>query len=211
MSYENLLAEAKASAEEFTEIRRYIHAHAEVGFDLPHTVEKVREVLGLLGYEPKSCGKAGILADIGGEKGGASILLRADMDALPMKEETELPFAAENGNMHACGHDMHTAMLLCAAKLLKAHESELCGKVTLMFQPAEETLSGAKDMIDAGVLEEAGAEAALMLHVFAGTGVETGKIIVPPHGVSAPAADYFEITVHGKGCHGATPQKGKDA
>jgi hippurate hydrolase len=96
------------------------------------------------------------------------------MDALPIKEETGLPFAAENGNMHACGHDMHTAMLLCAAKLLKMHESELCGSVFLMFQPAEETLSGAKDMIDAGVLEETRADAALMLHVFSGADIGVG-------------------------------------
>ncbi|MBQ8861469.1 MAG: amidohydrolase [Clostridia bacterium] len=209
MSYENLLAEARASAGDFAEIRRYIHAHAEVGFDLPHTAEKVREVLVSLGYEPKTCGKSGVVATVCGKKEGSCMLLRADMDALPIKEETELPFAAENGNMHACGHDMHTAMLLCAAQLLKMHENELCGKVVLMFQPAEETLEGAKDMVEAGVLE--GVQAALMLHVFSGENVGTGKIVVPPHGVSAPAADYFEINVHGKGCHGAAPQNGRDA
>lgn len=211
MSYENLLAEAKASQKEFAEIRRFIHAHAEVGFDLSHTVQKVREVLTNLGYKPKACGKSGILASIGEEKAGKRILLRADMDALPIKEETELPFAAENGNMHACGHDMHTAMLLCAAKLLKMHESELCGSVFLMFQPAEETLSGAKDMIDAGVLEETRADAALMLHVFSGADIGVGKIVIPPGGVSAPAADHFEIKLNGKSCHGAAPQNGRDA
>ncbi len=211
MYYKNLLAEAKAMAAEFAEIRRYIHAHAEVGFELPLTLAKVRETLISFGYEPKACGKAGLIATVGGEKGGKCMLLRADMDALPMKEEADVPFAAENGNMHACGHDMHTTMLLCAAKLLKMHENELCGRVVLMFQPAEELLSGAKDMLDAGVLTEARADAALMLHVFAGAGLAAGKVIVPPHGVSAPAADYFTISVKGKSSHGAMPQKGKDA
>ncbi len=211
MSYENLLAEARAMAAEFAEIRRYIHAHAEVGFDMPLTLAKVREALVSYGYEPKNAGKAGLVATVGGENGGPCILLRADMDALPMKEEADVPFAAENGNMHACGHDMHTTMLLCAAKLLKMHESELCGRVFLMFQPAEELLSGAKDMVEAGVLAEAGADAALMLHVFAGSGMGAGKLIVPPSGVSAPAADYFTINVKGKSSHGAMPQKGKDA
>ncbi len=198
-------------AAEFAEIRRYIHAHAEVGFDMPLTLEKVRETLVSYGYEPENCGKAGLIATVGGEKAGPCMLLRADMDALPMKEEADVPFAAENGNMHACGHDMHTTMLLCAAKLLKMHENELCGRVFLMFQPAEELLSGAKDMVEAGVLAEARADAALMLHVFAGSGMGAGKVIVPPGGVSAPAADYFTINVKGKSSHGAMPQKGKDA
>ncbi len=211
MSYENLLAEAREMGAEFAEIRHYIHSHAEVGFDMPHTLAKVRETLVSFGYEPKSLGKAGLIASIGDENNGQCMLLRADMDALPMKEEADVPFASENGNMHACGHDMHTTMLLCAAKLLKMHESELCGSVFLMFQPAEELLSGAKDMVEAGVLAEARADAALMLHVFAGSGLGAGKVIVPPHGVSAPAADYFTINVKGKSSHGAMPQKGKDA
>ena len=151
MSCNNLLSEAEAMQKEFIEIRRYLHSHAEVGFSLPHTMGLVYAKLREYGYAPERCGKAGITAVAGKE--GKTFLLRADMDALPISEETELDFSAVNGNMHACGHDMHTAMLLCAAKLLKLHEAELDGTVKLMFQPAEETLSGAFDMLSSGVLD----------------------------------------------------------
>ncbi|MBQ9745514.1 MAG: amidohydrolase [Clostridia bacterium] len=210
MKYENLLAEARASEKEFTDVRRYIHAHAEVGFSLPYTAGIVFAKLSELGYAPKKCGRSGITATVGEGK-GKCILLRADMDALPLREETGLPFAARGGNMHACGHDMHTAMLLLAAKLLKAHEHELCGTVKLMFQPAEELLAGAKDMLEAGVLEEPHADADIMLHVLTGVPAPVGTVILPEGGVSAPAADYFEIKVHGRACHGAMPENGADA
>lgn len=209
MSYKNFLKEARALEKEFTEIRRYLHAHAELGFSLPYTVGFVFAKLREYGYAPEKCGRAGITATVG--KGGKTFLLRADMDALHMREETGLPFSSHGGNMHACGHDMHTAMLLLAAKILRAHESELCGTVKLMFQPAEETLSGAKDMIEAGVLENPHADAAFMLHVLSGVSAPAGAVIVPRGGVSAPSADYFDIIVKGKACHGASPEAGADA
>lgn len=137
-------------------------------------------------------------------------MLRADMDALPIKEESGVDFSSENGNMHACGHDMHTAMLLGAARLLKAHENEIDGTVKLMFQPAEEIFEGLHDMIEAGILDNPKVDAALMIHVMAGMPFEPGTVIVSSPGVSAPAADYFEIKVKGNGCHGSMPNMGVD-
>lgn len=188
---------------------RYLHEHAELGFSLPKTTEYVRTELEKLGLSPKSCGKSGIVATIG-KGGGSCFLLRADMDALPIKEESSVPFAHTGDNMHACGHDMHTAMLLGAAELLKHHEDELCGTVKLMFQPAEETLEGAADMIKNGVLEDPSVDAAMMIHVLSAMPFRAGTTLISAPGVSAPAADYFSIHVHGKGSHGATPHLGID-
>jgi len=132
------------------------------------------------------------------------------MDALPITEETGLPYAGSNGKMHACGHDLHTAMLLGAAKLLKNHEAELSGQVKFMFQPAEEIFEGSLDMIHDGILENPRPDAAVMIHVSAGIPLPSGTVIVSSPGVSAPAADYFSIQVQGKGCHGSAPQNGID-
>ena len=143
--------------------------------------------------------------------GGKVFLLRADMDALPITEEAELPFACQNGNMHACGHDLHTTMLLGAAKLLKNHEAELKGTVKFMLQPAEETFEGGHDMIENGVLDDPKVNAAMMIHVTAGLPIPAGTVIVSAPGVTAPAADYFTIRVQGKGCHGSAPHNGVDA
>ena len=188
----------------------FLHQNAEIEFDLTETVNYVKKQLKALGVEPVECGKCGVTAVIGkGE--GKCMLLRADMDALPIKEQTDLDFACNNGNMHACGHDMHTAMLLGAAKILKENEEKLNGSVKLMFQPAEEILAGAHNMIENGVLNSPDVTAAMMIHVLTGIPVKTGCFIVPGEGVSAPAADYFTINVHGKGCHGSTPHQGVDS
>lgn len=132
------------------------------------------------------------------------------MDGLPIHEEADVEFASINENMHACGHDMHTVMLLGAAKLLKQHENEINGTVKFMFQPAEEIFSGAKDMISAGILKEPDVDAALMVHVMAGIPMPAGTVMVCDGGGSAAAADSFTITVHGKGCHGSIPESGAD-
>lgn len=204
-----ILLEAQERKEILIEYRRWLHQHAETGFSLKNTTEFVMDKLTEMGYDPKPCGQSGIVATIGA--GDKTILLRADMDALPITEESSLPFACDHGNMHACGHDMHTTMLLGAAELLMKHKESLKGAVKLMFQPAEEILSGASDMMDAGVLENPRVDVAIMIHVTTGTPMPTGTIYVPSTGVSSPAADYFTIHVQGKGCHGSTPEKGVDA
>ncbi|MCM1185530.1 MAG: M20 family metallopeptidase [Lachnoclostridium sp.] len=210
MLAEMIWKEAQELEKTIVEDRRYLHGHPGTGFDTEEAVSYVRGELEKMGYEPKDCGKAGIVALAGGKKQGKVFLLRADMDALPIKEESGLPFAAQGDKSHACGHDMHTAMLLGAARLLKKHEEEIPGTVKLMFQSAEEIFEGSDDMIQAGVLENPKVDAALMIHVMAGMPFAAGTAIVSSPGVSAPAADYFEITVQGKGCHGSMPNMGVD-
>ena len=209
MTKEQILREAQALQEEIKAHRLWLHTHAETGFDLTETKPYVKSTLTEMGYTVQECGKAGLVTTVG-KPGGKVLLLRADMDALPIAEEADVDFACKNGRMHACGHDMHTAMLLGAAKILKAHESELGGMVKLMFQPAEEIFEGSKDMIASGVLENPRPDAALMIHVAAGMPLPAGTVVVSAPGVSAPAADYFTIRVHGKGCHGSAPQNGID-
>ena len=206
-----ILTEASAIQEELVSHRRWLHAHAEVGFDLSETKQYVRNALASMGIDTSECGRSGLVAVLGNENSGKTLLLRADMDALPIPEESGVAFECKNGNMHACGHDMHTAMLLGAAKILKAHESEIPGRVKLMFQPAEEIFEGSRDMIRCGVLKDPKPDAAIMIHVTAATPMPAGMVIICPPGITAPAADYFTITVQGKGCHGSVPHNGVDA
>lgn len=206
--FSDILLKAKAMQEQLIQYRRYLHAHAEVGFDLPKTVAYVTETLQKLGYTPRKVGHSGIVASVG--QGKTVAMLRADMDALPVKEKSGLDFACQNGNAHVCGHDMHTAMLLGAAALLKQYETSLTGSVLFMFQPAEESLAGATDMIENGLLDNPTPQSAMMIHVMNMNGIQPGCVIVPPAGVSAPAADMFEIHIQGKGCHGAMPHNGVD-
>ena len=210
MTSKQLLEEAAQLKEMLVFNRRYLHSHAETGFDLKETYAFVKKALMDMGYEPVKCGKSGLIALAGGKKEGKVFLLRADMDGLPIKEEAEVDFPSTNGCMHGCGHDMHTAMLLGAAKLLKAHEEEIEGTVKLMFQPAEEIFEGSHDMIESGLLKNPDVDSALMIHVMAGMPFEPGTVIVSAPGVSAPAADYFEIRVQGTGCHGSMPNTGVD-
>lgn len=209
MTKEQLFDEAKGLASEIQSHRRWLHAHAETGFELHETKPYVRAILEEMGYTVKDCGKAGLMTTVG--SGEPVFLLRADMDALPICEEADVPFPCSDGRMHACGHDMHTAMLLGAAKLLKDHESDLSGTVKLMFQPAEEIFEGSKDMIENGVLEEPKVDAAMMIHVTAALPLPAGTVVVSAPGVTAPAADYFTIRIQGKGCHGSAPQNGIDS
>lgn len=210
MTPENLLRESENIHDIIVRARRTLHQHAETGFDLSNTISFVKNTLEDMGIHPIDCGKAGIVALIAGKKTGRVFLLRADMDALPIKEESDVSFRSDNGRMHACGHDMHTAMLLGAASLLKEHEDEIEGTVKLMFQPAEEIFEGSNDMIEAGLLENPDVDAALMIHVMAGMPFPPGTVIVSAPGVSAPAADYFEIQVQGVGTHGSMPNLGID-
>lgn len=210
MTREEIIKEVESIESEIIENRRYLHSHAEVGFDLTETFNFVWNKLTEMGYTPIKCGKYGIVCTVGC-KSDKTILLRADMDALPMKEEADIPFASRNGNMHSCGHDTHTAMLLGAAKILKNYENKLNGTVKFMFQPAEETLAGAADMISDGLLVDSTIKASFMIHSITGVSIPSGTLIVASGGVSSPAADYFKITVKGVSCHGSTPQMGADA
>ena len=210
MTREKILDTAKSIENEIIENRRFLHSHAEVGFELKETYDFVWSKLTQMGYTPTKCGKCGIVCTLG-RSSDKTVLLRADMDALPMAEDSGLPFASKNGNMHSCGHDTHTAMLLGAAKILKNFESEINGTVKFMFQPAEEPLAGAADMISDGLLSDNTVKAAFMIHSITGVPIPAGTLIVASGGVSSPAADYFKITVKGISCHGSTPQMGVDA
>ena len=210
MTPEKLLAEAEEIRGQILAERRTLHQMPGTGFDIEDTLVYVKKELEDMGYAPERCGRAGLVALAGGKRPGKVFLLRADMDALPMREEADVDFKSQNGRMHACGHDMHTSMLLGAARLLKAHEDEIEGTVKLMFQPAEEIFEGSHDMIEAGLLENPRVDAALMIHVMAGMPFPAGTVIVSSPGVSAPAADYFDIKVQGKGCHGSMPNTGVD-
>lgn len=210
MLKEQILEEAKNMSQEIIDNRRYLHMNPETGFDVTKTLKFVETELINMGYEPVRCGKAGLVATVGGKKEGKVFLIRGDMDALPIKEESGLDFASNNGYMHACGHDMHTSMMIGAAKILKKHEDEINGTVKLMFQSAEEIFEGSNDMIENGVLDNPKVDAALMIHVMANTPFKAGTAIVSAPGVSAPAADYFEIKIQGSGCHGSMPNTGVD-
>ena len=206
ISAKELLNEAKTLEPQLQTWRRTLHRHPEVGFDLPQSKALVKQALTEMGYTPQDCGKAGVIALAGGKKPGRTILLRGDMDALPIQEQSGEEFSSEvPGKMHGCGHDMHTAMMLGAAKLLKAHEDELEGTVKLEFQPAEEIFQGSPDMIANGLLENPKVDAAVMFHVLAGMPLPAGTVLVPGGGITMASCEQYHITVHGKGGHGSTP------
>ena len=187
--------------------RRHIHKNAETGLDLPKTKANLMKKLTEYGLEPKDCGY-GVTATLG--KGGKVLLLRADMDALPMPEESGEEFACPTGKeAHTCGHDFHAAMLLTAAKMLKEKEDTLEGTIKFMFQPAEETFEGSKNMIENGILENPPVDAALAYHVSPGK-MPIGLFMYNDKDTMMYSVDGFKITIHGKGSHGAYPHVGVD-
>jgi amidohydrolase len=199
----DLLNEARGIAEWIVALRRQIHRHPELMYEEVKTSQLVRDTLDQLHIPYKHpLAKTGVVAMLGDGK-GPCVALRADMDALPIHEETDVPFRSEVDNkMHACGHDCHTAMLLGAARLLKNHESELHGTVKLIFQPAEEGGAGADVMCQEGVLEGPDVERIFGLHVY--PAMTTGTLAGNP-GVILAATGCFEATIQGKGGHGAMP------
>ncbi len=206
MDRAEILARAGELQPHLAGIRHDLHRHPELGFDLQYTKERVKQELEEIGYRPKECGRCGLVALAGGKKPGKTILLRGDMDALPVSEEAQVDYASEyEGRMHGCGHDMHTTMLLGAARILKEHEDELSGTVKLVFQPAEEIFQGSEDMIASGVLKDPDVDAAVMLHVVAGMPMPTGRIMVPGGGISMASCEQYHITVKGRGGHGSMP------
>lgn len=183
---------------EMVRIRRELHRNPELGSDLPWTKQFVRKELERIGLNVKECA-GGLIAEIAGGD-GPTILLRADMDALPMREESGLPFASKGNAAHTCGHDLHTAMLLGAAKVLSEYRQKLKGCVRLMFQPDEESARGAAAMIAEGVLERV--SAAVGMHVTPGEPV--GRINCTA-GEKTLSFDQFVIGLKGKGGHGGMP------
>ncbi len=210
-----LLAAARAIQDDIVAIRRRIHGQPEIGLDLPLTQAVVLDELAKLGIVGRP-GKAlsSVVAVIEGGRPGPAVLLRGDMDALPLHEDTGLDFASElDGAMHACGHDTHVAMLLGAARLLQDRRADLPGSVILMFQPGEEGMGGAKTMIEEGLLDAATAAAgarptgALAIHI--STRYPTGEIHLRP-GSQMAATDTIRINVRGRGGHASAPHSALD-
>lgn len=199
-----LMTEAVALQNELMDLRRAIHREPELGFDLPNTQRLILKALEGLDVDIiTGTSLSSVAVMVRGERPGPVVLLRADMDALPIKEETGLEYAATGDTMHACGHDLHVAGLVGAVKLLTQFKSELPGTVVCMFQPAEEVGQGAQRMIEEGVLELAGERprAAFAIHVVPG---EYGILSTRPGPIMAGAME-FRVTVTGKGGHASAP------
>jgi len=204
--------DATAIAGELAQLRRAIHAEPEIGLHLPLTQQKILAALDGLPLEiTLGSALSSVTAVLHGAGNGPVVLLRADMDALPVTERTGLDFASGiDGTMHACGHDLHSAMLVGAARLLSARQADLPGSVVFMFQPGEEGHGGAKFMIEEGVLDAAGkrADAAYALHV-ASAELRAG-VFSTREGPMMAAAEALNITVHGRGGHGSQPHHAAD-
>jgi amidohydrolase len=204
-----ILEAARSIAEQIVADRRAIHARPELAYNERETAALVETRLGELGIEYSGgIGGTGVIGLVHGARPGRTVLLRADMDALPITEESDAAYASRNmGVMHACGHDGHTAMLLGAARILYERRTQFEGAVKLMFQPAEEGGAGAVKMIEAGLLDDPTVDAAFAIHV--GHGTETGTIIARG-GPLLAGANSFTITVTGRGGHAARPQHAVD-
>jgi len=194
--------------QELVDTRRDLHAHPELAFEETRTAGIVAKRLRALGLEPREgVGRTGVVADLRGARPGKTVLLRADMDALPIHEENDVPYRSTvDGKMHACGHDCHTSILLGVAKQLVARRDTIAGTVRLCFQPAEEVGGGALGMIADGLLDPK-PDAAFGLHVW--QDVDIGKVGVTT-GPWMAAVDEFTVTVKGRGAHAAQPHRGID-
>lgn len=187
--------------------RRYFHKNPELSWEEENTTKVIERELKNMGLETKTFeGKTGVMAVIHGKEKGKTVMLRADIDALPIEEHTDEDFKSINGKMHACGHDCHMSMLLGAAKILNEIKDELKGDVKLLFQGAEETCHGSQYYVENGVLD--GIDAIFGMHIW-GT-LDAPKINIEPGGRMA-SCDNFKITVKGKASHGSAPHQGVDA
>ena len=199
----NFLNEANKIKNQLIDLRRDFHSHPELDYELFRTNEKITDFLKREGIEYRITAKTGICAIIRGAKGGKTVALRADMDALPIKDEKKCEYSSENiGKMHACGHDVHTTILMGVAKILNSIKSELNGNVKLLFEPAEETTGGARLMIKDGVLNNPNVDAVIGLHV--NESIDVGQIGIK-EGVVHAASNPFTIKINGRGGHGAHP------
>src|SRR3954466_14047067 len=209
---ESLREDARAMQDELVQLRHTLHRRPEVGLRLPQTQETVLQALDGLGLEV-STGRelSSVTAVLRGGRPGPAVLLRGDMDALPVQEENGLDFRSEiDGVMHACGHDLHTAMLVGAARLLIAHRDALAGDVVFMFQPGEEGWDGAGYMLREGVLDAAASPvtSAYGMHVMSAMSPR-GQFTTRP-GTLMSASDELRVTVRGSGGHGSAPHLGRD-
>jgi hippurate hydrolase len=210
MELRGLREEARALLPEVVELRRRLHRQPELGLVLPETQKAVLESLSSLDLELHTGGAtSAVVAVLRGARAGRTLLLRADMDALPLQEETALPFRSErDGAMHACGHDAHVAMLAGAARLLARRREELAGTLKFLFQPGEEGYAGARVLIEEGLLEgEPRVEAAFAIHV--DSSLAAGCVATRP-GPLLAAGDVFSIDLVGKGGHAAQPHLARD-
>ena len=201
----SILDEARELLADTVELRRRIHRHPEIGLTLPFTQRVVLEALAPLGLQIRPGRETtSVVATLDGGRPGPTMLLRADMDALPLQEDTGLPFASEvKGAMHACGHDAHVAMLVGAARMLASRRSSLPGRVVFMFQPGEEGYHGARVMIDEGLLDgDRRPDAAFGLHVGAR---HPAGVVATRGGAMLASGDTFQITVSGEGGHASAP------
>lgn len=199
-------SEVKKQEDYIVSLRRYFHQHPEASLKEYETAKKIEEELDLLGIEHERVGETGVVGYLRGKE-GKTIALRADIDALEIQELNEISYTSVNeGLMHACGHDAHTASLLGAAKVLKGKEKDLNGTVKLFFQQAEEIGQGARQFVAAGLLQDV--DSVFGLHV--SSRLDTGKITVTPGPISA-SCDYFKATVIGKSGHVSSPHTAVDA
>ncbi len=208
---EQLKREAEARRESMIAMRRDLHAHPEIAFEEVRTAGIVAQRLAELGFEVQTgVGKTGVVAVMDGERAGSghTLLLRFDMDALPIHEMVDVPFRSRNdGRMHACGHDAHTAIGLTVAELMAARRAEWSGVAKFVFQPAEEIVAGARAMIADGALENPRPDRALSVHVF--STLPTG-VVAMTDGPTMAGSAAFTVTVRGRGAHGAMPHQGAD-
>src|SRR5690349_1673156 len=205
MSLVEIAAEAKAMADEVVELRRRIHRHPEIVLTLPRTQRAVLDALDGLGLDVRTGQRTtSVVARLTGGRPGPTLLLRADMDALPLHEATGLPFASEvEGAMHACGHDAHVAMLVGAARLLARRRDQLAGRVIFMFQPGEEGYHGARVMLEEG-LDEGGTLPAAAFALHGGARFQAGMVGTRPGPILA-SGDTIEALIHGRGGHASAP------
>lgn len=201
--------EAESIFDYLVETRRDFHKHPELGFQETRTAGIVAETLDQLGYEvQRGIGQTGVVGILGGDRGGPTVLIRFDMDALPITEISDRDYASKNsGVMHACGHDGHTAMGLGLARIMAKYQGHMTGTIKLLFQPAEEGLGGALAVMADGVLENPRPDVALAMHVW--NEIPLGKIRATA-GPTMASSSVFTLTVHGKGGHGAAPHRSID-
>jgi amidohydrolase len=205
MTLVEVLEDAKTVLDDTIQLRRRIHRHPEIGLMLPRTQAAVLEAVDGLGFDVRTGTRTtSVVGRLTGGRPGPTLLLRADMDALPMREDTGLPFASEvDGAMHACGHDAHVAMLVGAARLLARRRESLAGSIVFMFQPGEEGYHGARLMLEEGLLDGAASPTgAFALHV---THRQAAGVIATRPGPTMASGDTIQIVVRGRGGHASAP------